>query len=194
MKLLQGGGDGANWGLDFDGEAEIQAYQSKLDFEGDGLGDDEEGDQDYAEDMQLIRSLDIELLEQRRELLTDKQRTMVGKIQGLRRKMMRQNQIGQGDSDAMNQRHGQTMMQLEQEEERLRTSLKSSKAWRKSKRGDADDSDGEGVGDDDDDEIGEDARRRKKLAESGDESDEFYDRTKLEPVSGTGIRGKTDVK
>ena len=86
------------------------------------------------------------------------------------------------------------MMQLEQEEERLRTSLKSSKAWRKSKRGDADDSDGEGVGDDDDDEIGEDARRRKKLAESGDESDEFYDRTKLEPVSGTGIRGKTDVK
>ena len=56
---------------------------------------------------------------------------------------------------------------LVQEEERLRTSLKSSKGWRKYKKK-------EGVEDEDDSEN----EAVNRLVDSGDESDDFFDRTK----------------
>ena len=54
---------------------------------------------------------------------------------------------------------------LIQEEERLRTSLKSSKGWRKYQKKDGEDDESE-------DEV------VNRLVDSADESDDFFDRTK----------------
>lgn len=54
------------------------------------------------------------------------------------------------------------------EEERLRTSLKSSKGWRKYQK----QKEGDEEGSSDEEAI-------NRLVDSGDESDEFFDRTKL---------------
>ena len=56
--------------------------------------------------------------------------------------------------------------QKEKEEERLRTSLRSSKGWRKHQK-------------DDDSEDSEEIAAANRLVDSGDESDDFYDRTKI---------------
>ena len=58
---------------------------------------------------------------------------------------------------------------LAQEEDRLRTSLKSSKGWRKNRREDA--------GDESDSDEDDAAAARNQLVDSADESDEFFDRT-----------------
>ena len=63
----------------------------------------------------------------------------------------------------------QVQCNLIQEEERLRTSLRSSKGWRSHQAEDG--------GSDEEDDDAEKAR----LVDSADESDEFFDRTGMQP-------------
>lgn len=79
---------GASWGMDFDGEAEVEALQRKLDIEDDqqraedgehlGLSDSDE---------ETIRVLDIEKLKAKSGALSEKQRGLVQKVDGLRRRI-----------------------------------------------------------------------------------------------------------
>lgn len=79
---------GATWGMDFEGEAELEALQRKLDIEDDeqlqndgeiiGLSDSDE---------ETIRVLDIEKLKVKSGSLSEKQRGLVQKVDGLRRRI-----------------------------------------------------------------------------------------------------------
>jgi hypothetical protein len=77
---------GATWGMDFDGEAEVEALQRKLDIEEDQQkGDDMFGLSDSDEE--TIRTLDVEKLKMKSGSLSEKQRGMVLKVDGLRRRL-----------------------------------------------------------------------------------------------------------
>ena len=119
----------------------------------DGVDADDDDEGARVEDAELIRDLDSEALKQRLNAFTDKQQTIVNKVISLRHKV------------TVSRNADQLYLNLAQEEERLRTSLKSTKAWRncqKDKDGEESDSDGDAV---------------NRLIDSADESDDFFDRT-----------------
>ena len=86
---------GASWGMDLDGEDEVQAYQRKCDKE-----DMEEGSGLSGSEDEMGRVLDIEKLKTKSEKLSDKQNKLVLKIDGMRRKIhkMMTNSKGKDDS------------------------------------------------------------------------------------------------
>lgn len=140
--------------MDFEGEEQVQALQANLD-----RMDNQDMDADaQVEDAELVRDLDTEELKRRMDSFTDKQQSMVQKLIALRHKV------------TVSTNADQVQFQLTQEEERLRTSLKSSKGWRKCQK-------------DDDDSDSADGEAAARLVDSGDESDDFFDRTKKEPQS-----------
>ena len=115
-------------------------------------GDDEDGAA-KVEDAELVRDLDTEALKARMDTFTEKQIQIANKVIALRHKV------------TVSTNAEQVAFNLAQEEERLRTSLKSSKGWRKSNREGAEGSDSE------------DDAAKNRLVDSADESDDFFDRT-----------------
>ena len=86
---------------------------------------------------------------------------MVSKVVALRHKLSAVSRSANGGNS------DQLYHTLQMEEERLRTSLKSSKGWRKHQK----EKDGDGDSSSDDEAV-------NRLVDSADESDEFFDRTK----------------
>ena len=115
-------------------------------------GDDEDGAA-KVEDAELVRDLDTEALKARMDTFTEKQIQIANKVIALRHKV------------TVSTNAEQVSFNLAQEEERLRTSLKSSKGWRKSNREGDEGSDSE------------DDAAKNRLVDSADESDDFFDRT-----------------
>lgn len=105
------------------------------------------------------------------EHFTEKQQGMVTKVASLRNKISNasRNNANSANTD-------QLYHTLQMEEERLRTSLKSSKGWRKYHR----------EGKEGDESSSEDEDAANRLVDSADESDEFFDRTKQQPQPTQG--------
>jgi chaperonin cofactor prefoldin len=74
--------------MDLDGEAEIEAFQRKQDMEDEQLMQAEDGAAFLSDsDEETIRVLDIEKLKVKSASLSDKQRTLLQKVDGLRRRI-----------------------------------------------------------------------------------------------------------
>ena len=142
--------------MDFEGHDQVQALQTNLDKMDSHQLEGDDADDAKVEDAELIRDLDSEALKARMDSFTEKQQQIIAKVLALRHKV------------TVSTNADQVGFNLAQEEDRLRTSLKSSKGWRKSRKDDA--------GEDSDSED-DAAAARNRLVDSADESDEFFDRT-----------------
>jgi len=144
--------------MDFEGDAEVEALQRKLDIEDDKRDEEAFGLSDSDEE--TIRVLDIEKLKLKSGSLSEKQRGLVLKVDGLRRRIKKL-------LDANNRQNSKKVQeftqQLETTEDKLRTSLKSSKQARQAE---SDSEEDDGV--------------VARLVDSDDEFDEYFDRTKLD--------------
>ena len=106
----------------------------------------------------MIRILDIEKLKVKHASLSEKQNKLVAKIDAMRRKLHKMSSNDKNDSKVSKQQ-----LLLEQEEIKLRTSLKSRQDMKKRQNEDSNP-------DDDQEEV-------DRLKNSDDEFDEFFDRT-----------------
>ena len=173
----EGGEGGISWGMGFEDEDAIAEYQKGLEVEeSEGEGSKGGGGESEDEEDQL---LDIETIKMRDEL-TEKQHSLISKIEGIRRQFKRlldkkgklQNQEElefddtqiKGELKGIDKRSKDLKEQLERAEDKLRTSLKMTKKTKKRKDDD----------DDDEEEMAAVARRKN----SDDEEDEFFDRTR----------------
>ena len=163
--------------MGFDDEEAVAQYQKKLiedEANGDSLSDDASNiNSDSDEDSQL---LDIDSLRARDSELTDKQRSMLSKVEGIRRnlkklldkkfKLKNQEELEfddtkvKGELKGLDKRALDLKEQLEKAESKLKTSLKGASHKKKGKEQDE-----EAV-----------IERRKN---SDDEEDEFFDRTRV---------------
>ena len=163
--------------MGFEDEDAIAEYQKGLEVEeSDGEASKGAGGDSDDEEDQL---LDIETIKMRDEL-TEKQHSLISKIEGIRRQFKRlidkkgklQNQEElefddtqiKGELKGIDKRSKDLKEQLERAEDKLRTSLKMTKKTKKRK----DDEE------DEEEEVAAAARRKN----SDDEEDEFFDRTK----------------
>ena len=146
--------------MDWDGDEVVREFQRKQDAEGAGDGDESDDSQ---------QGLNIEKLKLKSDSLTDKQKSLLSKVEGLRRKVVKLGTKNnkKTDPDEVNvAATGKLKKQLEATEEKLKTSLKSTRENANNSNSDLSDSDEE----------------RVKMKDSDDEFDDFFDRTNKEKV------------